>query len=409
MWYTIIEFAYFLWGGFLNAKRILAVILLIVLTVIPITAVSAHTSDGLAPVSADSGYSPRLTAPSSSNKYYYSNLNIFYSIGYGMPNCTAYAWGRAYELLGSRPNLSLDSAKYWWDYNKQNNYYPYGSTPKLGAIACWNYSSGGHVAVVEKITSTTITLSNSAFGGKNFYLTETAVGASNGGVYDSSWRFMGYIYILDAVNNTTAQNGDIYRIDSPNGVNLRSGAGTSYSVLNAVPYQTEIAVTATKSIDGYLWGKTTFDGKTGWCVLDYATLVSKKPTAATEPAVNPDEPGSIPTEATMTETATDSVETTTAVSTETPTASVENTTVPILSFPAFTDATEVYPSEAKPLLSADVDRDGKTTITDATAIQKFVAGMTPKSFDEGVADADGDGKITVSDATYIQKVLAFLI
>lgn len=45
---------------------------------------------------------PRLVAPSKSDKHYYSTDNIFYACGYGMPNCTAYAWGRLYELTGKR-------------------------------------------------------------------------------------------------------------------------------------------------------------------------------------------------------------------------------------------------------------------------------------------------------------------
>ena len=41
-------------------------------------------------------YKKRLTVPSKNNKYYYSN-NVFYKSGYGMPNCTCYAWGRFLE------------------------------------------------------------------------------------------------------------------------------------------------------------------------------------------------------------------------------------------------------------------------------------------------------------------------
>lgn len=69
-----------------------------------------------------------------------------------MPNCTAYAYGRAYEILGSEPKLSWNNAEQWYGYNKANGYYKYGQTPKVGAIACWSYSyGGGHVAVVERL------------------------------------------------------------------------------------------------------------------------------------------------------------------------------------------------------------------------------------------------------------------
>lgn len=58
-----------------------------------------------------------------------------------MPNCTAYAYGRAYEILGSEPKLSWNNAEQWYDYNKSNGYYKYGQTPKVGAIAA------GHITV----------------------------------------------------------------------------------------------------------------------------------------------------------------------------------------------------------------------------------------------------------------------
>lgn len=100
---------------------------------------------------ASSSFTPRLDAPSYSNDYYYSNKNIYYQYGYGMPNCTAYAYGRAYEILGRDPGLCHYDAYEWYDYNDG---YSRGQTPKVGAVACWEYyrngETGGHVAVVER-------------------------------------------------------------------------------------------------------------------------------------------------------------------------------------------------------------------------------------------------------------------
>lgn len=104
---------------------------------------------------------PRYTAPDISDYHYYSYNNPFYP-KYGMPNCTCYAWGRAYELLGDKPNLSTGNAGEWFEYNKRNGYYPYGSTPKLGAIACWT----GHVSVVENINGNSIITSESNWSGR---------------------------------------------------------------------------------------------------------------------------------------------------------------------------------------------------------------------------------------------------
>ncbi len=388
-------------------KRLLALILMTILVTVPVTALAAQNNQ-LSLGASD--FVPRLTAPSYSNQYYYSNLNIFCSIGYGMPNCTAYAWGRAYELLGSRPKLSVDSAHYWYDYNKSNNYYPYGKTPKLGAIACWDNPYGGHVAVVEKITSKKITMSHSAYGGEIFYTTECSVNATNGGVSSYGWKFEGYIYILDG---EVLPAGDIYKVNSDNGINLRKGAGTSYSTLTAIPHGTEIVVTKTAKADGYTWGKTSFDGFKGWCVLDFCDLIYKKPaetkptvpetiappvpetTLPTEPPTEP--PTELPTEATSAET----------VVTD-PTEGVDD--LPIFGTTPDNTDPSLLPTDKveSPLITGDVNKDGRVTVADATTLQKYVAGMSV-SIDIENADINSDGKITVADATYIQKILASLV
>ena len=81
---------------------------------------------------------PRYETPSLSNKYYFSSLNVFYISNYGMPNCTAYAWGRAYEYYGTRPSLSYYNAGEWWYDNINCGTYEFGSEPRVGAIAVWD-------------------------------------------------------------------------------------------------------------------------------------------------------------------------------------------------------------------------------------------------------------------------------
>lgn len=138
-------------------------------------------------------YAPRMTAPEHSNRFYFSG-NIFYKSGFGMPNCTAYAWGRVYELLNKEPRLCVGNARDWYKYNKNNKIYLYGKKPELGAIACFNNKYGGHVAVVEKIKNNKITFSNSAYKGKEFYLSYAYADDKNPG--QSDWTFLGYIYPL---------------------------------------------------------------------------------------------------------------------------------------------------------------------------------------------------------------------
>lgn len=143
----------------------------------------------------DDGFTPRLTAPDSDDPRYYSSDNIFYASDYGMPNCTCYAWGRAYEISGEKPELSPCDACTWYDYNVENAVYDYGDEPKEGAIACWAYADGGpgHVAVVEDVGDDTVLLSNSAYSGDEFYM--DTVPADDPSAGRDNWIFQGYIYV----------------------------------------------------------------------------------------------------------------------------------------------------------------------------------------------------------------------
>ena len=124
-------------------------------------------------------YIPRLTDEGMANNPYWYSRNPFYQAGYGLPNCTCYAWGRFWEIgdpnriYEHRPNLSTSNAEYWYG---ASDGYVRGQAPALGAVACWAdgpFSGDGHVAIVEEIDPVTgvITCSNSAYGGAYFYLT----------------------------------------------------------------------------------------------------------------------------------------------------------------------------------------------------------------------------------------------
>lgn len=143
----------------------------------------------------DDGYTPRMTAPDADNTCYYSDENPFYAADYGMPNCTCYAWGRAYEITGEAPELSPYDACTWYDYNAENAVYDYGDIPRQGAIACWAYSDGGsgHVAVVEDVEDGRVLLSNSAYQGAQFYL--DTVPSDDPSFGRDGWIFQGYIYV----------------------------------------------------------------------------------------------------------------------------------------------------------------------------------------------------------------------
>lgn len=323
-------------------------------------------------VMATGVFTPRLTAPSKKSKYYYSDDNVFHKYGYGMPNCTCYAWGRAYEILGEKPNLCIYDAGEWFSYNKKNKYYSYGTTPKLGAIACYTYKNGGsgHVAVVEKITEDTVYYSNSAWSGQEFYISTSDFKDFTGG--NKGWNFEGFIYIGDFVEGE--QSGDLYRITSTDGVNMRKGAGTSYATVGAIPSNATVLVTETKKANGYLWGYTTYKGVSGWFVTDFAQLIESapKPEQPTTPETQP------PTE---------------------PETQVPTETVPPTEPQTQAPTTPLYEL-------GDVDLDGFISILDATEIQMILSSKKEgKPEQYAVADFDNDGDISVLDATAIRLKL----
>lgn len=140
-------------------------------------------------------YKPRLEAPSKSNKYFYKN-NPFEAAGYGLPNCTAYAWGRFYEILGEKPKLSTSNAENWWS---KDDGYKRGQAPKLGAVICWrkgkagNGSDGaGHVAIVEKVYADgSILISQSGWKASKTMWTQKLKPPYK---YGSAYTLQGFIY-----------------------------------------------------------------------------------------------------------------------------------------------------------------------------------------------------------------------
>lgn len=175
-------------------------------------------------------YKPRLSAPSTSNKFWYG-LNPFYQSGFGLPNCTCYAFGRFYEILGIKPKLSLGNAENWWAHNDG---YERGQTPRLGAVMCWrrgkagvSADGAGHVGIVEAISGNRVTASMSAWGGTRFYTQVFTIGE-----YDySGFTFQGFIYNPAVKDETTSapkfKAGKTYTLLA--NLKVRKGPGKSYA------------------------------------------------------------------------------------------------------------------------------------------------------------------------------------
>ncbi|MBQ9867760.1 MAG: GBS Bsp-like repeat-containing protein [Lachnospiraceae bacterium] len=144
---------------------------------------------------ATANFTPRTTAPTSDNPYFFnSKYNPFVGTSYGPPattsNCTWYAYGRASEILGRKAGLCTANASKWYGYTKDG--YQRGDTPRLGAVAC--KKGKNHVAVVEGIdyANNTVALSNSAWGGDSFYM-----------VWNAKASDYQYIYLGDFSTDNT--------------------------------------------------------------------------------------------------------------------------------------------------------------------------------------------------------------
>ena len=146
-------------------------------------------------------YVPRLTSKGMRGNPYWYGRNPFYQAGYGLPNCTCYAWGRFWEVAdaahdySNRPNLSTGNAEDWWGHTSDG--YERGQEPALGAIACYrdgNFSGDGHVCVVEEIDTVNnrCLVSESAYNG--YYFRATHYISMNGNYGYGGYVFQGFIY-----------------------------------------------------------------------------------------------------------------------------------------------------------------------------------------------------------------------
>lgn len=155
----------------------------------------------------------RLNAPSATDKYWLHtsvggvNSCILIANGSVLSNCVGYAWGRFYEILGSKPRLSRRNAEEWYGYTEDG--YERGQTPRVGAVICWakgevgNGADGaGHVAIVEKVNPDgSIVTSNSGYGSKRFWTQLHKPPYAMSG-----YKFQGFIYcpnVPETVKDTT--------------------------------------------------------------------------------------------------------------------------------------------------------------------------------------------------------------
>lgn len=106
---------------------------------------------------------------------------------------------------------------------------------------------------------------------KNTTIKITSI-SSNWGKVDYNGK-TGYVcmdYVKKITTSTSTTTNGNYKVNTKDGLNLRSGRGTNYTKLTAIPYNTTVSVSSIK--DG--WGKITYGGKTGYSAMQYLTKVS---------------------------------------------------------------------------------------------------------------------------------------
>lgn len=156
---------------------------------------------------AEPAFQPRFSSTGIRYSPYWYSRNPFYNAGYGMPNCTCYAWGRFWEIADpnrtytqNRPTLSTGNGADFYPYTQDG--YTRGQKPQLGAIACYSggnpqYTSGlGHVCVLEQENSDgTWTVSESAYD-HSYWFRATHKILANGDYNNAllQYNFQGFIY-----------------------------------------------------------------------------------------------------------------------------------------------------------------------------------------------------------------------
>ena len=113
-----------------------------------------------------------------------------------MPNCTGYVHGRVMEMndLYADTGLSTRNAKYY--YGNTSDGFSRGSEPQLGAVLCFDETSGaGHVCVVEEIVDADTIITSDSNYGAEFFVTRTRRRSLGWNWYSGSpLSFQGFIY-----------------------------------------------------------------------------------------------------------------------------------------------------------------------------------------------------------------------
>lgn len=156
--------------------------------------------------------------------------------------------------------------------------------PSAGDIILYDWDDSGsgdntgtpdHIGIVEKVSGNTITVIEGNKGDAVARRTIKVNGVTIRGYgvpkYDGSST--GASSSGTSSGSSSSENKAVkykVKINTPSGVNVRSGAGTKYGVLTAIPNGTTVTISKTSGD----WGYTSYGGKKGWICLDYTKKVA---------------------------------------------------------------------------------------------------------------------------------------
>lgn len=219
----------------------------------------------------------RTTKPEAGNKYYIKKDSGGWSPCItGKPldkecnvlaNCVGYAVGRFNE------EINAGKIKYWANpVNAENfvaNAYKWGcktgNIPVQGAIMCWakgkqgvSSDGAGHVAIVERVDSPTQVLTSESGYNSFIFKTRTRTKGSNGNWGSGTgYTFLGFVYNpelpMPPEIKPVERDPKKDQLKTLKYMNVRTGAGTNYSVVGQANTGSIFNYYESKSNGEYLW------------------------------------------------------------------------------------------------------------------------------------------------------------
>lgn len=185
----------------------------------------------------------------------------------------------------------------------------------------------------------------------------------------SGWIYLEYTKYTES--SYTYKLGT-YKVNSTNGVYMRSGVGGQNSAICVIPYNTSVTVSSVTAN----WGKVAYNSKTGYVCMEYLDYSGATTTTAAVTTAKVTTKASTTTKATTTTTTTVATTTTTTTTTA-------------------------------PLIKGDVNRDGKCDKTDLIQLNNYLAKPYEVEFAvEYVMDVNNDKVIDERDAVYLFKKIS---